>query len=344
MLDNENPEEIQAEGELTLREELENAFNEVKAEPEETEAKPSRTRDETGKFAKLEKQLEIAPEAIKEPTATQEPAVTQKELNAPNSWRENAKAKWATLDPDVKAEILRREDDQLKAVTRNDEERQFGKSLKEVITPYLPIIQAEGGTPVVAVQSLLNTAYQLRTGTPQQKADLIKRLAHEYGADLTQITAETDEYIAPEVKALQQQVNQLQAIINNSQQNIEQQQKATLQSEISAFAADPKNVHYETVKADMAALLSGGRANSLQDAYDKAVWASPEIRSTLIEQQNKQSEAQRIAEQKAKAEAARKVGVSVKGAPGVAVPNTGSPDRTLREELQASLRAVTGQI
>ena len=91
----------------------------------------------------------------------------------------------------------------------------------------------------------------------------------------------------------------------------------------------------------MAALLKDGLAKDLQDAYDQAVYARPDIRSTLLEQQLAEKEAKRVADAKAKADAARKASGSVTGSPGATAPSKSNvPERSLREELVANLAAA----
>lgn len=334
-----------ADSEISLRDTLANAFEKAdKAEPEkiipeaekdetkvetpaEAEEKAARARDASGKFAK---KVETPDAVIGQPTPPKPTA-------APQAWSASAKAKWSELPAEFQQEVLKREEEVTKGFTKFDEERNFGKQLKEVITPYMPQIIAEGGNPVAAVQSLLNTAYQLRQGTPQSKGQLILQIAKQFGADLSQISEQT--YIDPTIQQLQNEIAQLKGQFSNAEINKQQQEQASLNQNINAFAADPKNIHFDSVRREMGALLEKGLAKDLQEAYDMAAWARPDIRSTLIQQQSAEMEAKRVADSKSKAEAARMAGGSVKGGPGAAIPNTGVPNRSLREELESQFRA-----
>lgn len=293
----------------------------------ETEEKANRARDASGKFAK--KSITEVSTAVITPES--------KPITPPQSWSATAKAKWVELSPEFQQEMLRREEEVHKGFTKLDEERNFGKQLKDVITPYMPTILSTGGNAVDAVRDLLNTAYRLRQGTPQERGQLVLQIAKTYGADLSQVSEQT--YVDPTIQQLQNEIAQLKGQFSNTEMAKQQQEKATLQQQIDAFAADSKNTHFGEVKADMAALLSGGRAKDLQEAYDMAVWARPDIRSTLLQQQQTEAEAKRVADTKAKADAARMAGGSVKGGPGVAIPNNGAVNRSLREELDAQFRA-----
>lgn len=346
-LENEAP-EVE---ETTLREDLENAVKEANEKaaadtrtPEEPSVpKADKPRTEEGKFTK-----EMQPKAdakAQEKPATGKAAEAQvappgKSGNAPNTWTAASKAKWNDLPPDIQAEIGKREAEVERGFTKLDEERTVGKSFKETVSPYLPMIQAEGSTPIVAIQTLLNTAYRLRTSSPQEKGKLIMDLAAQYGADLSQVS-QSQPKTDPQLQAIQQELATLKNERHQELTSREQQDQAAVKSHIDAFAADPKHVHFETVKAHMAALLKNGQAKDLEDAYEKAIWAHPDTRSTLLEEQFASKEAKRLADVKEKADKARKASVSISGSPGATAPSkTNNEDRSLREELIANFEAA----
>lgn len=309
-----------------------------------------RDRDEKGRFAaKATEQAEDTPvkpapqakEALPEVQphqAAQEPP--QRPTLAPNAWSNAAKAAWVNADPVLKAEIAKREADVHREFTRQDADRNFGKQLKTVIDPYLSIIQAEGGEPVRAVRDLLETAKQLRTADPQTKAQLIGTVCRQYGVDLGLIgvQGQQNQTIDPNVQALYTRIQQLEGKLGQREAEALNQEQAHYQSSIAAFAADPAHEHFEAVKPAMAALLSGGQAKDLQEAYEMALWSRPDTRSSLIAQQQQAAEAKRVADAKAKADAARRAGGSVIGSPGIGQttdPRAGN--RSIGDELRAAM-------
>lgn len=327
-------EEQTEQPEDSIRSDLEKAFEESEPKtdsaPEITESKEStketKSRDQSGKFAKADAKLS-------KETKTETPE--EKIPDAPRSWAVAEKAKWNEATPEVRQAILRREQEVEQGFTKLDEDRNFGKSLKEIISPYMPIIQAEGGTPQAAVQSLLNTAYILRTAPVAQKTALFHQLAQQYGVDLKTNTAA----VHPDqtVQQLQAQIATLQQEIQKQPQVFAQQQEnRVVKDQIDAFAADPKNVHYEKLKPVMASLLTSGQAKDLQDAYEKASWADPDIRSSILVEQHKAAEEKRIAEIKAKADSARKTAVSVRGSPSINPVANGKDSNSIREDLEAA--------
>lgn len=324
----------------SIRGDLERAFAAAEADtaPDsapESPAEPSPTpapepvttnpRDEKGKFQKA------SPEPAPEPVA-----VVAKP--APKSWKAEEKALWDKTPAEIRAIIERREAEVEKGFTALDEDRNFGKSMKETIAPYMAIIQAEGGTPVTAVQSLLNTAYYLRSNaTPQEKGAMIRGLAKQFNADLTETTP-TAVQPNDALAATQRELAELRQTIQKQPEIFKQEQeKALIDRTISAFAADPKNVHYEKLRPAMASLLSGGQATDMQDAYDKARWVDPEIRPLMLAEQQKASEAKRIADAQAKTVIAKKTAVSVKGSPGIVPMTNGKANGSIADDLRAAM-------
>lgn len=306
-------------------------------EPEETEdggevleevEKPSRERDESGRFKAKEETDEPIVEA---PKVEIEPP--------PAALSAAAKAQWANLPPDVRQDLIKREADIHKQFTTQDEERKFAKEMREVVTPYMAIIQAEGGTPSGAVRDLLNTAYQLRTGNPMQKAALLHQVAQQYGVDLN---AYQPGRIDPNLAFMQNQFQQIQQSVNPDaikKQLREEMEMDRINSEIEAFKANPKNTHFEQVKTRMGSLLDSGAAKDLQDAYDQACWADPTIRSTLQQAQL----AEQAAKRKAENESKRKAGASVNGSQ-TASPSKAPTNNSIEDDIRAALKEHSGTI
>jgi hypothetical protein len=80
----------------------------------------------------------------------------------------------------------------------------------------------------------------------------------------------------------------------------------------------------------------------MQEAYDMACHAIPDVRSTILTRQTAEADAKRAAEAKAKADAKRRAAGSISGSPGSPVSTTTTaPNLSLRDELRANLRAAT---
>lgn len=330
---------MSSENERSLREELEEASKEVF----------ERTRDEAGRFAKAE-EVPPEPEGVQVDDAQvigePEPAKVEPvkdEDPFPQSWKQDYKKHWSTLPKEVKDYIRQHEADTRKAMTAQDEDRLLGKNYRGVhqaLQPYMPMIQAEGGTAETAINALLNQAYVLRHGSPEQKKQLILSAIKTYGIDITEPTS-SQGWVDPQVAELQKQLSELRDWRQQYEQSVQMNEKASIEGQIAAFGADPKHVHFGNpkVQALMGTLLANNSASSMEDAYEQAIWAVPELRSTLQAEQLAQAEAKRVEDAKAKANAARRASGSVRGtSSGVQLP--AQSKGSLRDDLKAAFASL----
>ena len=296
---------------------------EAPASPEE---KAQRIRDEQGKFSKeAPTETPVAPVVPSEP----DPLAI-----APNTWKKDVADKWATLPPEARAEIQRREADFHKGIERYKGAATFGQSMERAIAPHLQTLQGLGIAPDKAVAELMQADHRLRYGSPQDKHAYFAQLAQSYGIDLGQVQAMPA--IDPAVSAMQQRIAQLEGTIQNQSLMGKQQEEAKLNSEIAAFSADPSHSHFESVKGHMAALLQAGQAKDLADAYEQAIYANPTTRAAVLQQK---ATAQREEAAK-KAQAAKQAAsVNTRARPSMPVSQPiGSMDDTIR----ATLRRLQG--
>jgi len=327
------------------------------------EVKDEKPRDEAGKFKKAEKIEKAAPEIKAEPEATKAPEQAQEatqeapestqqrslDLNrAPSSWKPAAKAAWANLAPEIRAEVLRREEDFMKGQSGLLPDAQLGKSIRQVIEPYRMLIESEGGTPETAVGSLLRTAAIFRTGSPQQKQMALQQIAMQYGIPMPQ----------PQIGGEQGQIQQPQVFedprLTTFLQRMEQQEKQKAQFEeqqrmaasekwmretdakgspLRPFVDDVADQMVPFISQIKAANPALGHGEVLQQAYDRAIWAHPEIRPILLKQQQDELEAKRREENLLKAKEAKKaasVNVPRRTAAAPQAPR-GSMDQTIAE-------------
>lgn len=328
---------------LSLRETLAAEFAKANDVPdaEGEDPKPARARDDSGRFAgKPAPTGDDATAAPPAPAAAPDPAAAVADTSAaapapavdvaaPGSWTAEAKAKWNDVPPDVRKYIAEREDQMHRALTRNDEERNLGRTMSQTLQPFAETMRSIGVSPDRAVAGLLNVDSVLRSGSPEQKLEMVHEIMRSYQIQPEAVFNHQPTPVHPQVQALQQQ---MQAMQQQMQQGSQQQQEAlnerAAQAEIEAFKANAP--HLEAVRDHMSQLLTSGIAKDLQDAYEQAVWANPQTRQAMQAQQTAaSSKAQRVA-------SARNAGSSISGAPGGVVPNQQSTKRSLREELAAN--------
>lgn len=321
----------------------------VEAPAEEpTEQPKERSRDESGRFAKRNSAAEgnadtPLPESIPQ-AATPEAAEPEAPLvtttgqpidinRAPASWKPAAKAAWAALPEQVRAEVYRRESDFLNGNKGLKDNADFGSRVKAEVEPYRMLIEAEGGTPEAAIRDTLRTAALFRVGTPQQKLQALFDLDQRFNAGLRQhfqqsvaneIARQTGQpqqygYMQPQNQMPYQdpRVDQILSSLQAQERAKAQQEEAVSNAATERFIAakdasgHPAHPFVDNVLDDMIQRVSNiRRANPsinheqvLQQAYEAACWADPEVRAVLIGQQ--QATAQTSADTLRKVEQAK---------------------------------------
>lgn len=314
-----------------LRSQITKAFDEIQAR--ESEAQPKEVAPELER--KLSEPVHQADTHLdgQQSEQTDKVAAEPKKHAVPQSWKKEAHAHWDKIPDEVKEYISQREAQIHKGLTSMDEERSFGKAMKETITPYLAMIQSEGGNPLTAVQSLLATAYTLRTADPAKKHQLFSALAQQYGVNVAALN-QPQPRIDPTIAALQQQIGALQSTMVQKEQQAQQHMQAQLQGQISNFAQAKPD--FEILRPTMAAMLRSGQAKDLDSAYDMARRIHPDTAQSWIAEQTAKSQ------KTAQSEKAKSAGVSVRGSAASTPPQDG-PAPSLREELERQFRAATNR-
>ncbi len=285
---------------------------------QETEAQAQeRARDEQGRFAAKQEEVVVTPPATE---------VVPELRKAPQSWKEEYKAQFNALPDAIQEEILRRETDYSKGIQRYAETAKYGETLKPVVDNWQPYLNELGVRPEQAFDALLNAEKRLRTSSPAEKLQTFHKLAQDYGIDLGQ--APEQQQLDPNVQHALSRVQQLEEHIRQQQYAQQQSQQSELQKTIEGFASDPKHPHFESVRDDMSKLLQAGYAESMDEAYEKAIWARPDIRSTLLADEA----TKRIKDEAEKAKQAKQRASSIKGSPsGVEVRAAGA---TIRSDVE----------
>lgn len=372
----------------SIKETLRAAVDEHKREPSPARqaAAAQRAREDTGKFApetksdkillaptkseaKVEQPAKAAPEAITPSPADkpgeQQPAASTPAVAVPSSWSKEAKDAWASIPPAIQQAVAKRE----KEVS--DGFAQYQARTREIDQAFTPqrraALQQFGKTEAQAIDQLFGWHEHL--SNPQTRAQAFRALAQSHGFDLSTLAQNPGQQQAqpqdpndPRVfvqQALQGTVSPLDQRLSALEQMLQRQQQSEVEGRIGDFSKDKP--HFEKVRVTMGQLIQSGAATNLDDAYQKAVWADPEIRADMLaaEQAKREADAKAAAdaaqaraaadaEAKRKADAdaaakARKANVSVRGS--TPVGSSLAPrqsNKPLRETLKESIAAASG--
>lgn len=288
------------------------------AEPEEKPPVQGRQRDPSGKFVKGEGKGDEVP-ADKEPPAQTDvkPAITpapqppSTQLRVPMSWRPEVREKFGALPPEIQTEVVRREREIENGLREAAGARRFTEEFHRAVQPFEAMIRSENSTPLQAVNNLLNTAYQLRTAPPAQKAQLVASMISHFGVDINLLDQAlvggaqggqgqpspndpTMQYVQQQLAPVQQLLQEFQTAKQTAQQRVQQQAVESLEE----FRKDPLVAEFlPDVQMDVADIMElaarRGQQMSLRDAFDRATMAHPTISKIIADRKVAQSAQQR---------------------------------------------------
>lgn len=320
-MDVENQEAPQAEPidrRAMLEEQLEAA---ERGEPIE-----AKSRDESGRFAKQETQPEPEPE---EPPVWKRP---------PASWKKDFHEVWQKADPKMQEYAWQREEQMRAGVEPLLSKAQFADAMQEAISPYMNTIQGLGLQPEKAVAALMEADHKLRTSDPQTKMQYFMQLAQSYGINLGGMQGQMPQAptagIDPMVYQLQNELNQVRGEVMGWKQQQEMAENQTLLNEINQFSL--KADHFEDVRPTMIQLLQSGVAQTLDEAYDKAIRLDPTLFEQTLKAQQAEAAVKQAKEANRVAKTARAAAVSVRSAtPGANTAPKAANRRALLEDAFA---------
>jgi len=277
--------------------------------------------------------------AVAKPADTT-PAVTSPTDVAPKTWKPEEAAVWATIPPEAKAAIARREEEMFRGIEGYKEKAAFGLKLDSVFKPYEQLMRQHNIDPVQNTANLMQVHYTLATGSQEQRQQLFHRLATDYQIDIGALAdAEASKpYVDPNVAKLERELAELRAGQSQLHNQRVEEARSKAMAEVNAFAAKPENEHFDTVANEIAMLLKANPNLDLASAYEQAVWANPTTRAKEIEKQRvsfDSKKAQEAAEKLASVKKSTAVNVNVRPKSGAATLPLGTMDDTMAETLNA---------
>jgi hypothetical protein len=317
-------------------------------EPEQDDDRP---RDESGRFAPKHAG-EVAAKAH-EGRVAESVQANSAAMNAPASWKPDAREHWANTPEPIRNEALRRESDFNRAWQDSAPIRQLGAEIQKVVAPYAELIEREGSTPVQAIASLLDTRARLNSADPVTRAHMGAAIVKEFGIDISLLDSALANQPMPQPAADPMLMHQMQKMIEQKIAPIQQvtqtfEQFARQQSErqtaeeaakIETFASSREHMANHDIREAMADILELADRRkfpiTLEQAYNQACSLHPEISKIMIARSTSSSAQQ----QRQAAQRSRSAAVSVSGSPtGIAGEQT--PGDDIRSHLEAAMTQV----
>lgn len=304
-------------------------------------------RDAKGRFAQ---KASAAPQPAAAPALEAAPPVAPpttvaEALKAPQAWRPQVREKWASLPPEVQAEVNRIEADVKRTLSEAAPTKKFHSDFQATVAPYEAMLRAEGVEPLKAVGNLLQTAAALRTAPPAHRAQLVANMVRTFGIPIEALDAALSGQ--PQQGGQQQphldQESLLQQAEERAFQRIQRERQQVTQqrvvSELSTFGE--KHEFFDDVREDMADLLSSaarrGVSMSLADAYSRACKLHPDV-SSALEQRTK---AEAVKATMASTQRARAASSSIRNQPATPAP-AGKPS-SVNGAIEAAWEQLTGR-
>ena len=293
-------------------------------------------RETNGRFLAKNPTEQAADAPLVQPNADQtaEKVVEQAKpaIDAPLSWSAEKKAEWSSVPPTVQEYILQRDKESHEAISRAGQQIKAFEPISKVIEQYGHVFQKNGLQPHDGIARMMAVNEMLESDAPTA----IREIAKAYGVNLQGETTQDADSGNREVAELKAELARVKSHLTAQDRQREAAESQTLAREIADFAKDKP--HFESVRKVMAGLMQSGAAETMQDAYEKAIYADPTIRQSL------QADAQKAAEDKRKAEEAERV-VKAKKAGAVNVkssPAASNGPRTMDDDLREIARKHYG--
>lgn len=241
-------------------------------------------------------------------------------------------------------------------ISRFDEERAFARQFSEVSQRHQDVVASQGMPPAKIYENMLGVIRILNSPDVNAKAALLRDVIRLNGIPPQMLglpnspqpasgahgSAATNPSVLPApVARVVNEWSQFQAERQREREAAELRAQHEVTTEIESFRTKPEAEFFDAVKDQMVGLLTGGLAESLEEAYRNAVALRPDIQA-ILQKRTSDAAAAKAAKQQ-RVNQARLRGGSVRGGTGssVAAPN---PDRSLRDELEANFAEARSRI
>ena len=311
----------------SLREDLEEAWDRLSAEADDTDEEPGETDDEAE-----------APEPEEDPAADDgDPDDAPLSLaHWPAAWRERFEALPDEAKPyalDLHRQFETAHSERAQSLAGREKELAELETVDAALAPWRETMRAQGISDGEAVSKLLE-AHALIEQDPEAALAMI---AESYGLAASPAPAPASAPAPGHPAARQDDL--LDSLERYAAEQHELRLLAAMEAELDARAraADaagrPRFPDFDAVRPKLAALIRAGAAASFEDAYEQAVWADPNVRQKALDARDAEMAARRESARKAEVAKARNAGrAALSGSEPArsALP----PARSHREELE----------
>lgn len=197
------------------------------------------------------------------------------------TWYKDEYGDWSKLPENFRNALREQERNAAQAIEKHSTAAKAWEPVNKLIEPHLAELRAAGVEPQQYVSNLINADKYLR----QDPVAAMNWLAQQYaGMDVIQLAQWMyDNGQQPEqVDPVQQELAALRAELQQIKQLPVQQRREAAQQQIADWSKDKPD--FPAVRQTMAALAKAKPEASLDDLYQEAQWAHPEIRERILQE------------------------------------------------------------
>lgn len=287
----------------TVLDDVTAAVEEAFADPEE-EVVEEKPEEEPKELEASEETTEETEEEITEDVEEEAP----EELQPPEHFSAEDKEKFLTIPNEHRAGLL----DVRKSLERGFDEKFQGmarmREEQEAVAAIMAPVEAElsqaGLDRVAGIRMLVGTHQALQQNPAAGIAHLITQYGGaNAGALVSQLNAhfgvaspkpgtEVDEYVDPNLAALNARFDKFEAVQNQNQLNSQQAQQTDINNQVQLFqeakddSGNLKYPHFKVLEPLMAKAITGGMTQNIEEAYEIASRANPEIFELMMKERD----------------------------------------------------------
>lgn len=277
------------------------------------------------RFVKEQAEKPAEQQTAPDPNAPQQQPPAQKAWKP--TWYKDEYGAWDGLSEPFRNALREQERNASQAIEKHSTAAKAWEPVSKLIEPYQQQLAAQGIAPQQYVSNLINADGYLRADPVKALDWLCQSYLQCNIAELADWMA-TNGHQSEKIDPLQQELHQVKQQLARLQELPQQQARESTMREIQAWANDKPD--FEAVRKTMGALANQNPQASLDELYEEARWAHPEIRDRIL----KEREDKRLTELKGK----RQMGAqSPRGGQTNGQARNQRPTMSLEEEIAMHL-------
>jgi hypothetical protein len=191
--------------------------------------------------------------------------------SAPKSWAKDKHDLWGKIPKEAQDFLNLREKQMLDGLDEYKEGHNYAKYIFQGVEPFLEDIKLAGVDQATAIHNLFSHHRALTTGSQEDRQKALIKI----GIDTGIIPPDQVDWYNPQVEQMKRELESLKNMQKTQEQSQYDMRYQDALQKINDFKS--KNEHFDIVQQEVAALMHGGL--TLEDAYNKAVWANETTRA-----------------------------------------------------------------